>query len=420
MKGFVISWFFPPINSSEGLVTFKLLKNSKIKHDVFTQDDNLSWTYNSDETELKSENIKIIKNKAANEQEWIKNAVKYFDEHYEEYNFIMTRSMSPAAHEAGLLIKAKYPEIKWIASFGDPIANNPYTFFYKESNPYSSMTNGFEASSIRYTLSPKRIIKSLIWRIRKFRARKYDPEINATKLENNVFLNADKIILNNKYQKEYMLLNKKYTSDKIIIIPHTYDLDFYPKTANKDKKIRMTYLGHLDYIRNVDLFLKAVLRLKDERKELYNKIEVNFYGNMSQKNKADIIDYQLYEKVKVNKSVKYLESLKIMKNSDLLLMFDANLGGFLDKNIFFAGKIADYMGTGNPIFAVTMLDGASADILREINANIATYSADDIYNQLVYILDKGANKLNNNKKNYNITNVVKIYDEMVVNLIEKN
>ena len=36
-KGLVISWYFPPINSSEGLVTFKLLKNSKYKYDVFTQ-----------------------------------------------------------------------------------------------------------------------------------------------------------------------------------------------------------------------------------------------------------------------------------------------------------------------------------------------------------------------------------------------
>ena len=30
----VISWYFPPINSSEGLVTYKLLKNSKYQYDV--------------------------------------------------------------------------------------------------------------------------------------------------------------------------------------------------------------------------------------------------------------------------------------------------------------------------------------------------------------------------------------------------
>ena len=36
-KGLVISWFYPPGNSSEGLVTYKLLKNSKYQYDVFTR-----------------------------------------------------------------------------------------------------------------------------------------------------------------------------------------------------------------------------------------------------------------------------------------------------------------------------------------------------------------------------------------------
>ena len=41
----VISWYFPPINSSEGLVTYKLLKNSKYQYDVCMQDSNDSWSY---------------------------------------------------------------------------------------------------------------------------------------------------------------------------------------------------------------------------------------------------------------------------------------------------------------------------------------------------------------------------------------
>ena len=33
----VITWFYPPVNSSEGLVTYKLLNNSRYEYDVFTQ-----------------------------------------------------------------------------------------------------------------------------------------------------------------------------------------------------------------------------------------------------------------------------------------------------------------------------------------------------------------------------------------------
>ena len=40
-KILVISWFYPPINSSEGLVTYKLLRNSKLQYDVCMQESNV-------------------------------------------------------------------------------------------------------------------------------------------------------------------------------------------------------------------------------------------------------------------------------------------------------------------------------------------------------------------------------------------
>ena len=59
-KILVISWYFPPVNSSEGLVTFKLLKNSKYEYDVFTQKDSRNWAYNNEEYELISKILKHI------------------------------------------------------------------------------------------------------------------------------------------------------------------------------------------------------------------------------------------------------------------------------------------------------------------------------------------------------------------------
>ena len=51
-KGFVTSWYFPPINSSEGTCTFKLLKNSKYEYDVFTQKNNKNWSYDTNEDKM--------------------------------------------------------------------------------------------------------------------------------------------------------------------------------------------------------------------------------------------------------------------------------------------------------------------------------------------------------------------------------
>lgn len=423
MKGFVVSCFFPPVISSEGLVTFRLLKNSKFEYDVFTQNSNTAWSYGNKDINLLSRNINTLFSESDNLQIWVEEAVKYYDEHKEEYSFIMTRSMAPEAHEVGLAIKKKYPNVKWIASFGDPICNNPHNYFINPKNPYRLLPYGFENTSLRYMISPKRMLKSIIWEIRKFRNRKYDPEIKNSELEKEVFLSADIIILNNEHQKKHMLNNySNHIFSKVFVLPHSFDetLYNYSSPVCENDKYIMTYLGHLDEIRNVNLFLKALSRIKKNRPELLQQVEINFYGNMSVTNKANIIDYRLTDVVKVKDAVTYLDSLQIMLTSDLLLLFDANLGEFLDENIFFAAKLADYMGSKKPIFGVTMLNGASADILRKINANVATFSEDDIYNNLVYILVNGANKLNDNIEEFNSIIIAKQYDKIVENLYEKN
>lgn len=423
MKGFVVSRFFPPINSSEGLETFKLLKNSKFKHDVFTQKSNTAWSYGNKDTNLLSENIQTVFSESDSLQEWAQEAVEYYDKHKEDYSFIMTKSMVPEAHEVGLAIKKNYPNVRWIASFGEPIFNNPYNLFSGISNPYRPLPYGFENTPLSYMLSPKRMLKSFFW---KMRNKKIVPELKKSKLEKGVFLAADIIVLNNDYQKEHML--KNYPKDiisKALVLPHSFDESLYNysndssvSTHKRDKYI-MAHLGNLDEIRNVNLFLKALSRIKKHRPELLHKVEINFYGNMSMSDRANIIDCGLTDVVKIRDSVSYLEGLQIMLSSDLLLLFDANLGEILNENIFFAAKLADYIGAKKAILGITMLDGASADILRKINANVATFSEDDIYNNLVYILANGANKLNDNVEEFNSINVAKKYDAIVEELLEK-
>lgn len=422
MKGFVVSRFFPPINSSEGLETFKLLKNSRFEYDVFTQKSNMAWSYGNKDTNLPSENIQTIFSESDSLQEWALEAVEYYDKHKEDYSFIMTRSMAPEAHEVGLAIKKKYPNVKWIASFGEPIFNNPYNLFSGIKNPYRLLPYGFENTLLSYMLSPKRMLKSFVW---KTRNKKIIPELKKSKLEKDVFLAADIIVLNNDYQKEHMLKNSsKDINSKALVLPHSFDESLYnyssdsSVSARKKDKYIMAHLGNLDEIRNVNLFLKALSRIKKNRPELLHKVEINFYGKMFISDRANIIDCGLTDVVKVRDSVSYLESLQIMLSSDLLLLFDANLGEILNENIFFAAELADYIGAKKAILGITMLDGAGADTLRKINANVATFSEDDIYNNLVYILVNGANKLNDNIEEFNSINVAKKYDAIVEELYE--
>ena len=156
------------------------------------------------------------------------------------------------------------------------------------------------------------------------------------------------------------------------------------KSSIQPKKLQI--IGHLDDIRTPILFLEAVNKLNTENSNLSDLVEFNFYGNMSLNDKLYIINNELYDVVKIRKPISYVKSLEVMKNSDWLLHIDANLFDIIDENIFFAAKLADYIGSYTNIMSITMLDGASAKIIRDINALITTYSKEEIYNYLYLII----------------------------------
>ena len=104
-KGLVISWYFPPINSSEGLCTFKLLKNSKFKYDVYTQKNNKSWSYDTNEDKLTSKNIDPVFSETDDIGMWVEEGINRFKNKLSNYNFIMSRSMAPESHEIALELK---------------------------------------------------------------------------------------------------------------------------------------------------------------------------------------------------------------------------------------------------------------------------------------------------------------------------
>src|SRR5699024_5628824 len=108
-------------------------------------------------------------------------------------------------------------------------------------------------------------------------------------------------------------------------------------------------------------------RLKNECPDLADRLELFFYGNMSAKEKVYLLDNELLDVVHIKKPVDYRTSLAIMQESDWLIHIDANLSGVLDENIFFAAKLADYIGAERPIFGITMFDGAGADVVRDVN-----------------------------------------------------
>lgn len=361
MRIFVASWFFPPNTSAEGIVTYKLLKYSKHEYDVCCSKSKY-WSYEN-ESYLTADNIHTYPVETNDINEWVDQCVEIFKQLNTEYHYryIMTRSMPPESILVGEKIKKLVPSIEWIASFGDPIYRNPYELqAYINEDPYLKklrLHNFF----IRH---PKLLVNTIgFLPIPKFRLLK-----NLYEMENWAMKHASMILVPSKKQLEYLRMIRKYRKykNKCYVIPHSYDPELtqlVDKVANE--KTILTYIGYLDERRLPSELIQAVSRLKKEDHFLSEKLKIQFIGNIDYRLQDMISAFFLDDVIEVEESVTYEESLRIMKQSDYLLHIDAHFK-FLNGSIFFASKLADYIGSQNRIFALTDRDSEAAAIVNEI------------------------------------------------------
>ena len=131
--------------------------------------------------------------------------------------------------------------------------------------------------------------------------------------------------------------------------------------------------------------------------------------------KIYLIDNELFDVVRLRKPVEYLSSLSVMKKADWLVHIDANISDSTEKSIFFAAKIADYIGAKRKIMAMTMIDGISADIIREYNGLVMELCAEEILVYLYKIIYEGYTKEPNLKviDKYNAKTVAADFDKVI-------
>lgn len=363
MKGLVISWFFPPETSAEGLVAYKLLKASNNSYDVFSSNKAI-WGYDV-KTACNSRNIVNYAFNAVNFSDWVQMCLSLYNLKHDEYDFLMTRSMPPESHLVGLSIKNHNKKLLWMASFGDPLAYNPY-----------EVTNVVNNRRILPKFLKSRILNN---------PRKWIPIISRIpylkdnilsrmlELENKVFENADILIFPNKKQCMYSLgTNYNTLKDKAVVLPHSYDLSELNKIQiDFDKKSHSQYVflytGHLDSFRNPLSIIKAVEILLRKNPVMKNKVIFKFIGNVPDYYKNMVMIKNLYKNIVFLPPVNYDETLRQMKKADCLLHIDAEFKYNYDSNIFLASKLSDYMGYQKPILGITAQGSPAYSVLKDSN-----------------------------------------------------
>ncbi len=199
-------------------------------------------------------------------------------------------------------------------------------------------------------------------------------------LERKVVENASRVISANEIMTEDFVKHYNYMGNsKFTTINNGYDPDDFDQLNlkknslnNNPSKVKITYTGSVYSANNRSPknFLLAVKNLLNDYPEMKYLIQITFVGLIDTKWKNWIKTCKLSDIVLIQGYVLRSESIRFMKDSDILLNLNET------KNQI-GQKIFEYMVTGKPILALTPPDGACARIIKETNSGIAV-PPDDI------------------------------------------
>lgn len=258
---------------------------------------------------------------------WAKSASKYGIElaKREKFDVMFSMHEPPSSHICALKIKGEFRDLPWVTYWSDP--------WLKDST--------------RANISKAR---------RKFEG----------SFEKKIVKLSDRFIFVTKANRDDYIKSYNIPVEKTFIVTRGYDEKQYseikksskPSLINKDK-INFVYAGEIfSKLRDVNPFIGALNDIKDKNVELYNKLNVMFFGNIDDediKNKLMKV-----ENVNVSPRIPYDEALGYMLNSEVLLLF----GNKNSKQI--PAKIYDYFGADGLIFVIL---GDENDPIRDVVEN---------------------------------------------------
>jgi hypothetical protein len=278
-------------------------------------------------------------------------------------------------HIVGLCLKRQF-NIPWIAHFSDPWAFNSY---FQWGNYINKLQK---------------------------------------KMENSVIEAADQVVFvseetRNLFSEHYgRNLNKKSVAISHISAP---ELEIMRRTRHKQGRILFTHTGDFYGPRTPKYFLQALSELREDSYFSSVLPKVMLIGNIEPKYQLLLEEKGLQDIVEIHKPVPYIESLQYIIDSDVVILIDAQSD---EQSVFFPSKLVEYIGSGNPILALTPINGTTARIIREVGGLVV--SPDDIYGiklSLIRMIEEFNNNVLYSKKtfndNYSQQNISRLFSEVI-------
>ncbi len=363
----VIAGAFVPVNDTVTLLTYKRLKHLDCEFDVLLltgkADASLEEELKRDPDYMKfhfypaadyDSTISIAKPwrlplSLLNLEKYKKAALKLAQKNH--YDYLYTSSVPGISHSAGLLVKKHFPEIKWFASFSDPIKNSPY-----KNDPY---------------LMNRNPLYRLMFSV--------GSELYMGERYENDGIQADKLIFICEEERDYIAAQHEDPEElkrKSVILPLVYEKDWSMYRQMVDAKRlehtpkRAVHLGRLYGLRRIDTFIEALRELKLEDPNLKDRIVFDQYSEIQKEDIEKIRKYGLEDVFRIHPKVNYQEAIEIMKDADILLLFDTIMDG-APVQPYLPSKILEYLLLRKPILGICQANSPSYRILNKYGHHAA-------------------------------------------------
>jgi len=230
-------------------------------------------------------------------------------------------------------------------------------------------------------------------------------------LEKEMLTKVDKIITVSDFQQQ-LILNNQPNSAPIFVIPNGFDHEDYQdniRAKEHSDKIRIVHFGTLHYLKDYYWipFFKALKQLKEEKADLYEKIEVSLVGYCPSQVTEFIEENNLA--VKIHGILDPFDAYGELNQADIALWFkyDGSPGDF-------ATKFGDYISL-NKFMWTFSIKGVVTEHIEQNEIGKVFYRDDSNLQETIYKAFLAAENSENNTFNpsYDSSNL------QIINLTER-
>ena len=258
------------------------------------------------------------------------------------YRRLFSRSMWPASHYLGALLKLEHPELEWIAEFSDPMRRD-----------LNNLTRSAPIGSNAVTTQLARLLKS--------HGRSF-PEDGGVYdwAEDLPYLFADKILFTNQNQLDFML---SYCPAELVdsvrqksSVEHhpTPPGEFYSRSLEhfefRTDLVQIGYFGVFYPTRGLEPITAAIKSLPPAVRD---GLQLNVFCPRPIEMERIAAEAGLQDVVVARPYLAYFDFLRTTTQLDCLLVDDYRTSQTHSINPYLPSKWSDYVGSGTPVWRVT-------------------------------------------------------------------